>query len=118
MFKVIVPMIAFALCACTSQAQHFQLALLKTQTTESHLLLEQAVAKLFNGQAIKLANSAFVKKSTVLIERANRSNNGQILQGRVIELPEAITLLSDGQQCYLKLDQQQVVVESLDCFIP
>lgn len=104
--------------ACTTKAEPLKPALV-VASERSEQLLAQSMAVLFNGQQIKLASSAFLQSSTITIERVNANHMGRVIQGRVIEPPQTITLVSDGRDCFLHHEQlnKQVRVNDLRCTI-
>jgi hypothetical protein len=69
-------------------------------------LLENAIGDLLNSQPIKLADTVFTKKNTVIIQRKeSKDPRGNLLNGREIRQTDTVSLFSEDGKCYLKHEQ-------------
>jgi hypothetical protein len=97
----------FILSSClTTQPIHPVAALLEQPSTQSRLVLENAIGKLLNSHPIKLADNAFTLKSVVIIEpNQPQDSQGNLLDGRDTRQAETFSLLIADEECYLKHEQ-------------
>jgi hypothetical protein len=81
-------------------------ALLQQPSVKSRLILENAIGDLLNSQPIKLADNAFLQKSTVIISRRQpKDSSGNLLDGREMRQADTFSLFTEGGKCYVKHDQ-------------
>jgi hypothetical protein len=92
-------------CLATQASQYLP-ALLERPSVDNRLLLESAIGDLLNSQPIKLANSVFILKSTIIIEpRQAKDSLGRLLDGRELSQADTVSLLTEDGKCYLKHNQ-------------
>jgi hypothetical protein len=104
-------------CSAT-QPLHPIPALLAQPSQDSRLVLEHAIGDLFNSQSIKLANTVFTHRSTVIIEsRVAKDSRGNLLNGREIRQADSVSLLTEDGKCYVKHDQTGNIkfVKNISC---
>lgn len=91
------------LSACTTssmQADHP--AVIAEATEASRTALLNIVRSALNTPSVKLADSALTKDNVLIVERTPRRDvNGQLLNGRVLEMPETFVLTSRNSRCVL-----------------
>tara|TARA_R110002167_G_scaffold365840_1_gene591593 strand:- start:6670 stop:7050 length:381 start_codon:yes stop_codon:yes gene_type:complete len=110
---------SLVLSSC-SAAQYLQPipALLVKPSAESRLALEHALGDLFNSQPIKLADTIFIHKSTVIIEpRQPKDSRANELDGRETRQANTVSLLIEDDKCYVRHDQsgQIRLVDGISC---
>jgi hypothetical protein len=110
---------AMLLSSCkTTQAEPSAPALLVLSSSETRIILEQAIGDLMNSQAVKLADNVFIQKSTVIIDRRYPyDSRGNLLDGREVRQADTVTLLTEDAKCYVRHNQSGNIklVESLRC---
>ncbi|MCJ8319184.1 MAG: hypothetical protein MJK12_06100 [Colwellia sp.] len=96
--------IACAVCGCSSQAKNRALSAVITEPSEaSNIELQDAIASLVGQKQILIAKDAFTQNNSLTIERmAHRAQNGQLINGRVIEKPQLFYLVIRDGQCIVK----------------
>ncbi|MFC4699912.1 hypothetical protein ACFO4O_07085 [Glaciecola siphonariae] len=73
------------------------------QDASNVVAVQDAIAPLFNGQKIRLADDVFMKRSDVVLSSQNRLNNrGQAINDRDVPRIEDGKLVGSGQRFYLK----------------
>lgn len=115
----IVVVAPFILSSClATQPVHPVEALLEQPSAESRLILENAIGNLLNSQPIKLADTVFTIKSSVIIERSQpRDSRGNLLDGRETRPVDTVSLFTEDGKCYLKHDQSGFVklINNISC---
>jgi hypothetical protein len=80
-----------------NQAAHLR----NVDTQCRHNLRE--TAKVLLGYDMSLSDNAFVESSTLIVERKRvNSADGQRIQGRDLEVPQKLSLVTQGSTCALK----------------
>lgn len=81
-------------------------ALLEQPSAKSRRILEDAIGNLLNSQPVKLADSVFTVKSSIIIEATQpKDSHGNLLDGRENRQADTFSLLTENEKCYLKHDQ-------------
>ncbi len=98
------------LAGCTVQAAdsdiQAQPALVINPSTTSIAELQRVIANLLTMEQITLAKDAFTQSSYLTLERKQHlDNNGQLLMGRTLAMPQEVQLLLRGAQCFLQDSQ-------------
>ncbi len=99
--------IAFVGCSLASQSQTNKItpapAIITTPNSESLIELQSAVTKLLGQTHVLLAKDVFSQTSLLTLERsAHKNANGQLIMGRVTELPWQLQLVKKADTCYIK----------------
>lgn len=80
-------------------------ALLESVDQSSHAQIEQVIKDEFGSQELRIAESAFIQRSSVTIMmQARRTVDNQNLQGRDMQKPMRFKLMKSSSNCYLVLD--------------
>ncbi|MBB3059642.1 hypothetical protein [Microbulbifer rhizosphaerae] len=93
------------LVACNSQPARGgeKPALIAGATLESRAELQRLVSEALHGAPVTLAEDAFTRESTLIIERNPPQNLQQRpLQGRDMDRPKKFRLLLSGERCWLE----------------
>lgn len=93
----------FAASACaTTGARADKPAIIVEPTAQSRAELLSVVRMAFGNAPVTLADDALTGSSSLAIERIPRRDaNGQLLNGRVLEMPERFTLALRNSKCVL-----------------
>ncbi|WP_137224958.1 hypothetical protein [Shewanella sp. MEBiC00475] len=101
----VISILTIAGCVATeSEAQApLQAATLTNPNSQTHAELQQAIASLLSASGVIIADNAFTQYSQEVIERApHKDANGLLIMGRSTEMPDAIQMLKQGDNCLLR----------------
>jgi len=77
-------------------------ALITNPTAKSRAEISETVSRALNGATVTIADDAFVRESTMVIERARpRALDGAPVPGRETLKPEHFQLVKNGSACVL-----------------
>jgi len=80
-----------------------QSAILTNPSSQIHAELQQAIASLLGVSGVIIADKAFTQYSQEVIERApHKEANGLLIMGRSTDMPDAVQLLKQGDNCLLR----------------
>ncbi|NQY64501.1 MAG: hypothetical protein HRT38_12335 [Alteromonadaceae bacterium] len=78
-------------------------ALISHFSNESHIEIENTISILLEQQRVLIADNAFIDSSYLSLERAaHKTDNGQLIMGRSMELPFRLRLIIKGDLCFIK----------------
>ncbi|WP_334018339.1 hypothetical protein [Alteromonas sp. S015] len=106
-------------CAATKEAELHE-AITKSISVSQKQTIESKISKWFGGLNITIANDAFSQTASITIERkAKVDSRGLPTDGRHNNPIYSFTLLSDGEQCVLRNDQNGKLteLENVTCYI-
>lgn len=97
------PLAGLILSACQmTSAQVAKPAVLVNPDDEVQAELNQAVAALSGFSSVLLSDTDLTRSSHLVIERKHQSNgNGELIQGRDLEMPQHFQLVLQDGQCWL-----------------
>jgi hypothetical protein len=99
---VLVSVLVLSACQMTS-AQTTKLAVLMNPSAEVRQELSQAIVTLSGFSSVSLSETDLTHSSELVIERKHqRDGNGELLQGRDLELPQRYQLVLQDGQCWLQ----------------
>tara|TARA_R110002050_G_scaffold24166_1_gene64645 strand:+ start:3347 stop:3733 length:387 start_codon:yes stop_codon:yes gene_type:complete len=104
-FIGILAVLAVSGCGATAKEAPLplQAAILTTASSQTHAELQQAIASLLDASNVLIADNAFTQYSQEVIERAQHKDaNGLLIMGRSTEIPDAVQLLKQGDNCLLR----------------
>ncbi|WP_350431892.1 hypothetical protein ABIS04_17460 [Shewanella sp. H8] len=104
-FIGVISILTIAGCVATeSEVQPpLQAATLTNPNSQTHAELQQAIASLLGASGVIIADNAFTQYSQEVIERApHKDANGLLIMGRSTEMPDAIQMLKQGDNCLLR----------------
>jgi len=111
-------MMASLLAACkTTQAAEPKLAITTDSSVKARKALALAASKAV-GSNVTLAPDSFTTKPTVTVEPASvNKRNGNIIDGRTMEMPTHIDLIMEGRKCYVmnRTTGKKFPIEGVDC---
>ncbi len=95
------------LTGCMLQAEDSNIsshpALVGAQSEASITELQQLIASLLNVEQVTITPEAFTKSSKLTLERKQHlDNNGQLLMGRTLTMPQEVLLLLQDTLCFLQ----------------
>jgi len=77
-------------------------AVLLTSDAETTQELRAAISSMSGFSSVTLSASDFMQSSEVIIERRHQTNQqGELIQGRDLEMPHRFRLETNGTQCWL-----------------
>ena len=106
-------------CATTQEAELHE-AITKSISVSQKQAIESKISNWFGGLNITIADDAFSQTASITIERkAKDDSRGLPIDGRHDNPVYSFTLLSDGEQCVLRNDQngELTVLENVTCYI-
>ena len=106
-------------CATTQEAELHE-AVTKSISVSQKQAIESKISNWFGGLNITIAEDAFSQTASITIERkAKDDSRGLPIDGRHDNPVYGFTLLSDGEQCVLRNDQngELTVLENVTCYI-
>ena len=106
-------------CATTQEAELHE-AIIKSISVSQKQAIESKISNWFGGLNITIAEDAFSKTASIMIERkAKVDSRGLPIDGRHDNPVYSFTLLSDGEQCVLRNDQsgELTKLENVTCYI-
>ena len=106
-------------CATTQEAELHE-AIIKSISVSQKQAIESKISNWFDGLNITIADDAFSQTASITIERkAKDDSRGLPIDGRHDNPVYSFTLLSDGEQCVLRNDQngELTVLENVTCYI-
>lgn len=106
-------------CATTQEAELHE-AITKSISVSQKQTIESKISNWFGGLNITIADDAFSQTASITIERkAKDDSRGLPIDGRHDNPVYSFTLLSDGEQCVLRNDQngELTVLENVTCYI-
>lgn len=106
-------------CATTQEAELHE-AITKSISVSQKQTIESKISNWFDGLNITIADDAFSQTASITIERkAKDDSRGLPIDGRHDNPVYSFTLLSDGEQCVLRNDQngELTVLENVTCYI-
>ena len=106
-------------CATTQEAELHE-AVTKSISVSQKQAIESKISNWFGGLNITIADDAFSQTASITIERkAKDDSRGLPIDGRHDNPVYGFTLLSDGEQCVLRNDQngELTVLENVTCYI-
>tara|TARA_B100001079_G_C16327935_1_gene477751 strand:- start:47 stop:466 length:420 start_codon:yes stop_codon:yes gene_type:complete len=106
-------------CATTQEAELHE-AVTKSISVSQKQTIESKISNWFGGLNITIADDAFSQTASITIERkAKDDSRGLPIDGRHDNPVYSFTLLSDGEQCVLRNDQngELTVLENVTCYI-
>ena len=106
-------------CATTQEAELHE-AIIKSISVSQKQAIESKISNWFGGLNITIAEDAFSQTASITIERkAKVDSRGLPIDGRHDNPVYGFTLLSDGEQCVLRNDQngELTVLENVTCYI-
>ena len=106
-------------CATTQEAELHE-AVTKSISVSQKQTIESKISNWFDGLNITIADDAFSQTASITIERkAKDDSRGLPIDGRHDNPVYSFTLLSDGEQCVLRNDQngELTVLENVTCYI-
>ena len=104
-FIGILAVLAVSGCGATAKEAPLplQAAMLINPSSQTHAELQQAIASLLDASNVLIADNAFTQYSQEVIERAQHKDaNGLLIMGRSTEIPDAVQLLKQGDNCLLR----------------
>ena len=106
-------------CATTQEAELHE-AIIKSISVSQKQAIESKISNWFGGLNITIAEDAFSKTASITIERKAKVDSRRLpIDGRHDNPVYSFTLLSDGEQCVLRNDQngELTVLENVTCYI-
>ena len=106
-------------CATTQEAELHE-AITKSISVSQKQTIESKISNWFGGLNITIADDAFSQTASITIERkAKDDSRGLPIDGRHDNPVYSFTLLSDGEQCVLRNDQngELTMLENVTCYI-
>ena len=106
-------------CATTQEAELHE-AITKSISVSQKQTIESKISNWFGGLNITIADDAFSQTASITIERkAKDDSRGLPIDGRHDNPVYGFTLLSDGEQCVLRNDQngELTELENVTCYI-
>ncbi|MEC7480897.1 MAG: hypothetical protein VYE21_04700 [Pseudomonadota bacterium] len=106
-------------CATTQEAELHE-AITKSISVSQKQTIESKISNWFGGLNITIADDAFSQTASITIERkAKDDSRGLPIDGRHDNPVYSFTLLSDGEQCVLRNDQngELTELENVTCYI-
>jgi hypothetical protein len=106
-------------CATTQEAELHE-AITKSISVSQKQTIESKISNWFGGLNITIADDAFSQTASITIERkAKDDSRGLPIDGRHDNPVYSFTLLSDGEQCVLRNDQngELTKLENVTCYI-
>ena len=106
-------------CATTQEAELHE-AITKSISVSQKQTIESKISNWFGGLNITIADDAFSQTASITIERkAKDDSRGLPIDGRHDNPVYGFTLLSDGEQCVLRNDQngELTKLENVTCYI-
>ena len=106
-------------CATTQEAELHE-AIIKSISVSQKQAIESKISNWFGGLNITIADDAFSQTVSITIERkAKVDSRGLPIDGRHDNPVYSFTLLSDGEQCVLRNDQngELTELENVTCYI-
>ena len=106
-------------CATTQEAELHE-AITKSISVSQKQTIESKISNWFDGLNITIADDAFSQTASITIERkAKDDSRGLPIDGRHDNPVYSFTLLSDGEQCVLRNDQngELTKLENVTCYI-
>ena len=106
-------------CATTQEAELHE-AITKSISVSQKQTIESKISNWFGGLNITIAEDAFSQTASITIERkAKNDSRGLPIDGRHDNPVYSFTLLSDGEQCVLRNDQngELTELENVTCYI-
>ena len=106
-------------CATTQEAELHE-AITKSISVSQKQTIESKISNWFGGLNITIADDAFSQTASITIERkAKVDSRGLPIDGRHDNSVYSFTLLSDGEQCVLRNDQngELTKLENVTCYI-
>tara|TARA_B100001113_G_scaffold207163_1_gene169833 strand:- start:6212 stop:6631 length:420 start_codon:yes stop_codon:yes gene_type:complete len=106
-------------CATTQEAELHE-AITKSISVSQKQTIESKISNWFGGLNITIADDAFSQTASITIERkAKDDSRGLPFDGRHDNPVYSFTLLSDGEQCVLRNDQngELTKLENVTCYI-
>ena len=103
-YQRVIPLSVVVLSACQmSAAQTAKPAVLVNSGAPVLQELSQAIVALSGFATVTLSESDLTQSSELVIERKHqRDGNGELLQGRDLEMPQRFQLLLQDGQCWLQ----------------
>ena len=99
---VTLSVLVLSACQMTS-AQSIKPAVLTNPGAEVRQELSQAIVTLSGFSSVSLSETDLTRSSDVVIERKRqRDGNGEMLQGRDLEMPQRFQLVLQDGQCWLQ----------------
>jgi hypothetical protein len=99
-----VPVSVLVLSACQmTSAQSIKPAVLTNPSAEVRQELSQAIVTLSGFSSVSLSETDLTRSSELVIERKHqRDGNGELIQGRDLEIPQRFQLVLQDGQCWLQ----------------
>ncbi|NQY37485.1 MAG: hypothetical protein HRT37_21495 [Alteromonadaceae bacterium] len=78
-------------------------ALVSHFSDESHVEIQNTIAILLKQKQVLIADNAFTDSSYISLERAaHKTDSGQLIMGKSMELPFNLQLVIKGDSCFIK----------------
>lgn len=114
---ILVTCATLSACQMTA-AQGSKAAVLTHPGAEVRLEISQAIIAMTGFSSVTLTEQDLTRSSELVIERKHQKTaNGELIQGRDLELPQRFQLVLQGGQCWLmhQATGQQMLLKKAQC---